>query len=51
MEGNLLKKGLIRVLRSFILLFLLVIVIIIIYLVPVWIPVKYAKMEADFYEY
>ena len=51
MEGNLLKKGLIRVLRSFILLFLLVIVIIIIYLVRVWIPVKYAKMEEDFYEY
>ena len=37
MEGNLLKKGLIRVLKSFIVLFLLVIVIIIIYLIPVWI--------------
>ena len=51
MEGNLLKKGLIRALKSFIGLFLLVIVIIIIYLIPAWIPVKYAKMEADFYKY
>lgn len=51
MEGNLLKKGLIRVLKSFIVLFLLVIVIIIIYLIPAWIPVKYAEMEADFYKY
>lgn len=51
MEGNLLKKGLIRVIKGFIVLFLLVIVIIIIYLIPAWIPVKYAKMEADFYKY
>ena len=51
MEGNLLKKVLIRVIKGFIVLFLLVIVIIIIYLIPAWIPVKYAKMEADFYKY
>ena len=51
MEGNLLKKGLIRVIKGCIVLFLLVIVIIIIYLIPAWIPVKYAKMEADFYKY
>ncbi|WP_242977597.1 hypothetical protein [Lachnoanaerobaculum umeaense] len=37
--------------RGLIVLFLLVIVIIIIYLIPAWIPVKYAKMEADFYKY
>ena len=48
MEGNLLKKGLIRVLKSFIVLFLLVIVIIIIYLIHACIPVKYSKTEADF---
>ena len=51
MEGNLLKKGLIRVIKGCIVLFLLVIVIIIIYLIPAWIPVKYAKMEEDFYKY
>ena len=51
MEGNLLKKGLIIILKSFIRLLLLVILILVIYLIPAWIPVKYAVKEDSFNKY
>ena len=51
MEENLLIKGLIKMLKSLIILWVLVTLIIIIYLIPAWIPIKYAKTEGDFYKY
>ena len=51
MKENLLIKGLIRMFKGFIILLLLLILIIIIYLIPAWLPVKYAKTEKDFYKY
>ena len=45
MKENLLIKGLIRMFKGFIILLLLLISIIIIYLIPAWLPVKYAKTE------
>ena len=51
MKENLLIKGLIRMFKGFIILLLLLISIIIIYLIPAWLPVKYAKTEKDFYKY
>ena len=51
MEENLLKKRIIGVLKTVITLLSVLTIIIIIYLIPAWIPVKYAKMEEDFYEY
>ena len=48
MEENLLKKRITGLLKTVITLLSVLIIIIIIYLIPAWIPVKYAKMEADF---
>ena len=50
MEENLLKR-LIGVLKTVIILLSVLIVIIIIYLIPAWIPVKYAVKEDSFDEY
>ena len=51
MEENLLKKRIIGLLKTVITLLSVLTVIIIIYLIPAWIPVKYAKTEEDFYKY
>ena len=50
MKENLLIKGLIKMLKGFIILLLIVVLIIIIYLIPAWIPVKYAVKEYNFNE-
>ena len=51
MEENLLKKRLIGVLKTVITLLSVLTIIIIIYLIPAWIPVKYAVKEDSFDEY
>ena len=51
MKENLLIKGLIKMLKGFIILLLIVVLIIIVYLIPAWIPVKYAVKEYNFNEY
>ena len=48
---NLLIKGLIRILKNFIILLSVLVLIIIIYLIPAWIPVKYAVKEDSFKEH
>ena len=51
MKENLLIKGLIKMLKGFIILLLIVVLIIIVYLIPAWIPVKYDVKEYNFNEY
>ena len=51
MEENLLKKRIIGVLKTVITLLSVLTIIIIIYLIPAWIPVKYAVKEDSFDEY
>ena len=51
MEENLLKKRITGLLKTVITLLSVLIIIIIIYLIPAWIPVKYAVKEDSFDEY